>query len=73
MSSQDAVRDKIASASMPSGNDRRSTLLAELDTIREQQSSSKTSRARVLDQLKALQDGIQKKVRLHVFLPRVSD
>ncbi|KAF8138278.1 hypothetical protein EV363DRAFT_519338 [Boletus edulis] len=50
-------------ASKPSGNDRRNTLRAELDSIREQQSSSKTSRGKILDQLKTLQDGIQKKTK----------
>ncbi|KAH0839747.1 hypothetical protein J3R83DRAFT_687 [Lanmaoa asiatica] len=58
-----AIREKISLAGKPSGNDRRNALRAELDSIREQQSSSKTSRGKVLDQLKALQDGIQKKVR----------
>ncbi|KAF8450723.1 hypothetical protein L210DRAFT_3386412 [Boletus edulis BED1] len=57
------VREKITMASKPSGNDRRNTLRAELDSIREQQSSSKTSRGKILDQLKTLQDGIQKKTK----------
>lgn len=38
-------------------------LRTELDSLRGQQSNSKASRGKVLDQLKALQDGIQKKVR----------
>ena len=62
---QGAVREKISLATKPAGNDRRNALRAELDSIREQQSSSKTSRGKVLDQLKALQDGVQKKVRPH--------
>ncbi|KAF9221974.1 nuclear segregation protein Bfr1 [Gyrodon lividus] len=59
------VREKISTSSSAtkssSGNDRRTTLRAELDGIRDQQSSCKTSRGQVLDQLKTLQDGIQKK------------
>ncbi|KAG9317288.1 hypothetical protein JVU11DRAFT_1484 [Chiua virens] len=45
------------------GNDRRNVLRAELDGIREQQSSYKSSREKVLDELKTLQDGIQKKTK----------
>ncbi|KAF8845782.1 hypothetical protein BDN67DRAFT_298640 [Paxillus ammoniavirescens] len=57
-----AVREKISLTTKSSpGNDRRTTLRAELDGIRDQQSSYKTSRGKILDQLKALQDGIQKK------------
>lgn len=61
--SQATAREKITLASKPVENDRRNALHAELDSIREQQSSYKTSRGRTLDQLKALQDGIQRKVR----------
>ncbi|KIJ70555.1 hypothetical protein HYDPIDRAFT_23652 [Hydnomerulius pinastri MD-312] len=60
------VREKISLATKSgsgSGNDRRTTLRAELDSIRDQQSSNKNSRGKVLDQLKALQDGIQKKIK----------
>ncbi|KAI9571044.1 hypothetical protein HD554DRAFT_2169409 [Boletus coccyginus] len=58
-----AVREKISLASKPAGNDRWNALRAELDGTREQQSSYKTSRSNVLDQLKALQDGVQKKTK----------
>ncbi|KAG6378543.1 hypothetical protein JVT61DRAFT_12808 [Boletus reticuloceps] len=57
------AREKITMASKPSGNDRRNALRAELDSIREQQSSYKISRGKILDQLKALQDDIQKKTK----------
>lgn len=62
-----AVKEKIALAggagkSGPA-NDRRNVLRAELDSIRGQQSSSKSSRTKIRDQLQALQDGIQKKVK----------
>lgn len=39
-------------------------LRSELDGLREQQSGNKASRSKVIDQVKALQDNIQKKVRL---------
>ncbi|KAJ7771370.1 hypothetical protein DFH07DRAFT_714082, partial [Mycena maculata] len=58
------VRDKIslATKSGPS-NDRRNALRAELDSIRGQQANNKTSRSKVQDQVKALNDGIQKKIK----------
>ncbi|KAI0750848.1 hypothetical protein C8Q80DRAFT_1154282 [Daedaleopsis nitida] len=43
--------------------ERRNALRAELDSIRGQQSTSKLSRAKTFDQLKALQEGIQKKIK----------
>ncbi|KAG6814185.1 hypothetical protein H0H92_000862 [Tricholoma furcatifolium] len=57
------VRDKVSLATKSGGpgNDRRAALRAELDSIRGQQSSNKTSRGKILDQLKAIQEGIQKK------------
>ncbi|KZT74413.1 hypothetical protein DAEQUDRAFT_761273 [Daedalea quercina L-15889] len=59
-----AVRDRINQATKPGGsNDKRNALRAELDGIRDQQSMSKASRAKVFDQLKAIQDGVQKKVK----------
>ncbi|GLB33817.1 putative nuclear segregation protein Bfr1 [Lyophyllum shimeji] len=59
-----AVRDKITLATKSgSGNDRRAALRAELDKIRDQQSSRKTSRAKILDQVKASQESIQKKIK----------
>ncbi|KAF5387833.1 hypothetical protein D9615_000417 [Tricholomella constricta] len=61
---QSAVRDKISLATKSgSGNDRRAALRAELDGIRGQQSNNKSSRGKILDQVKAIQDGIQKKIK----------
>jgi len=58
------VKDKIGLTSKGgSGNDRRTQLRSELDTIRSQQSENKYSRAKVLDQLKQIQEGIQKKIK----------
>ena len=63
-----AVKDKISLAAKSGpGQDRRTALRAELDGIRSQQSGNKASRGRILDQLKALQENIQKKV-LHLSL-----
>lgn len=60
---QSAVRDKIGFATKSGpGNDRRNVLRAELDSIRDQQSTNKHSRGKLLDQIKAIQDVIQKKV-----------
>ncbi|KAI0638214.1 hypothetical protein C8Q77DRAFT_1187779 [Trametes polyzona] len=59
-----AVKDKISLTSKAGpGSERRNALKAELDGIRSQQSTNKLSRGKVFDQLKTLQDGIQKKVK----------
>ncbi|KAI0796641.1 hypothetical protein C8Q75DRAFT_845999 [Abortiporus biennis] len=59
-----AVKDKINLAGRGgAGNEKRNALRAELDSIRNQQSFNKTARGKVFDQLKSLQDGIQKKVK----------
>ncbi|KAG2348916.1 hypothetical protein BDR05DRAFT_390321 [Suillus weaverae] len=71
-----AVREKISSGNQSgTGNDKRAALKAELDTIRSQQSSNKLNRGKTHEQLKSIQEGIQKKVRLvstrsHHFLTR---
>ena len=62
---QNAVKDKLALGGKGGpANERRNELRAELDSIRVQQSNTKVARGKVIDQLKALQDGIQKKVRI---------
>jgi len=59
-----AVKDKIGlSGKGGAGNDRRNELRSELDSIRGQQSNSKQSRGKIIDQLKVLQDGVAKKVK----------
>ncbi|KAK0190914.1 hypothetical protein F5146DRAFT_1223725 [Armillaria mellea] len=59
-----AVRDKISLTTKGgAGNERRNQLRSELDGIRSQQSSNKASRGKILDQLKAYQDSIQKKIK----------
>lgn len=60
---QTAVRDKISLFTKTGPeNDKRNILRAELDSIRDQQMANKNSRGKTLDQIKALQDGIQRKV-----------
>ncbi|KAJ7068281.1 hypothetical protein C8F01DRAFT_601853 [Mycena amicta] len=59
-----AVRDKIGLATKSGpGNDRRKALLAELDSIRGQQSQTKSSRSKVLDQVKTINDSIAKRIK----------
>nr|VWO95496.1 Salicylate biosynthesis isochorismate synthase (EC (Isochorismate mutase) [Ganoderma boninense] len=58
-----AVRDKLNVGKGGPGNERRNALRAELDTIRGQQSTSKLARGKVFEQLKTLQEGIQKKIK----------
>lgn len=60
---QNAVKDKINLAKGDSASDRRSQIRWELDELRSQQSDNKLNRGKVIEQLKALQEGIQKKVR----------
>ena len=68
---QNAVKQKISLAKGDSGSGRRRELQEELNEIRNQQSENKLNRGKVFDQLKALQEGIQKKVH-HVCHPRQS-
>ncbi|KAG1833148.1 hypothetical protein EV424DRAFT_1312007 [Suillus variegatus] len=59
-----AVRAKISSTNKSdTGNDKRAALKAELDSIRGQQSSNKLNRGKTHEQLKTIQDGIQKKIK----------
>ncbi|KAG7096937.1 hypothetical protein E1B28_004336 [Marasmius oreades] len=58
------VKEKIGLATKgSSGNERRNALKAELDSIRDQQSSNKMSRGKILDQVKSYQDSIGKKIK----------
>jgi uncharacterized coiled-coil DUF342 family protein len=60
-----ALREKIslATAKGGPGNDRRTELRAELDKLKGQQSGIKGNRSKIFDQLNALQDGTQKRVK----------
>lgn len=59
-----AVRDKIGLATKGgAGNEKRNTLRAELESLRGQQSSNKSARGKVLDQIKDLNDKIQKRIK----------
>ncbi|KAI0303240.1 hypothetical protein BC826DRAFT_984211 [Russula brevipes] len=59
-----AVKEKISLATKGgAGNERRNALRAQLDELRSQQSGNKTSRNKIFDQIKTLQEGIQKKVK----------
>ena len=57
------MKDKISLATKDgSGNEKRNALRSQLDDLRSQQSGNKSSRSKIFDQMKALQEGIQKKV-----------
>ncbi|RXW25302.1 hypothetical protein EST38_g619 [Candolleomyces aberdarensis] len=60
-----ATRDKIslATGGFGSSNDRRTELRAELDDIRRYQKDDKLSRGKVLNQLKAHQESLQKQIK----------
>lgn len=59
---QDAVKKKISQAEGGWDEEKRWQIQGELDEIRNQQSEGKLNRGKVLDQLKALQEGIRKRV-----------
>ncbi|EKM80277.1 hypothetical protein AGABI1DRAFT_113480 [Agaricus bisporus var. burnettii JB137-S8] len=62
--SMNAVREKINLATQGNaGNEKRNKLKAELDGIREQQSSKKLNRGQLLEQVKSLQENLQKKIK----------
>ncbi|KIY49210.1 hypothetical protein FISHEDRAFT_65259 [Fistulina hepatica ATCC 64428] len=59
-----AVRDKISVATKSGpGNEQRNALRAELDSIRSQQFTNKSSRGKILEQVKATQEAMQKKIK----------
>ncbi|KAF9075789.1 hypothetical protein BDP27DRAFT_1256552 [Rhodocollybia butyracea] len=59
-----AVKDKISIATKGgAGNEKRTALRAELDEIRGKQSNNKASRSKVLDQVKAYNESINKKIK----------
>ncbi|KAJ3559207.1 hypothetical protein NP233_g11326 [Leucocoprinus birnbaumii] len=59
-----AVREKINLATQSTtSNERRNALKAELDGLRDQQSSKKLNRGQLLEQVKSLQDTVQKKIK----------
>lgn len=61
--SQSAVKEKIASLGKGGpANERRNELKAELDTLRGQQAGQKSSRSKIMEELKGLQEENQKKV-----------
>ncbi len=57
------MKEKVSLATRGGqGNEKRNTLRTQLDELRSQQSGNKTSRNKIFEQMKTLQDGIQKKV-----------
>ena len=61
------MKEKISLATRGGqGNEKRNALRAQLDELRSQQSGNKTSRSKIFEQIKTLQDGIQKKAR-HIY------
>jgi hypothetical protein len=63
------VKEKISHITKGgAGNEKRNALRAELDSIRGEQSSNKSSRGKVLDQLKSINEGVQKKVHTFTLL-----
>lgn len=47
----------------PKGDDRRSQLKAEMDSLRTEQGKYKADRGKLLDEVKRLQEGLQKKIK----------
>ncbi|QRV72770.1 hypothetical protein RhiJN_00784 [Ceratobasidium sp. AG-Ba] len=60
----DGVKEKIGSTGKNGPHsERKAELKAEMDRLRSQQSGNKSSRNKVFEDLKALQDGVQKKIK----------
>ncbi|WVQ79393.1 hypothetical protein IAT38_001490 [Cryptococcus sp. DSM 104549] len=59
----DAVRSRISLSQAPAGNDRRSEIKAELDGLRSEQAKFKGDRNRLFDEMKRLQENVQKKIK----------
>lgn len=57
------MRSRIALASSPGSNDRRTTIKAELDSLRTEQGKYKGERQKTLEEVKRLQEGVQKKIK----------
>lgn len=60
---QEAVRSRIALSQAPTSNDRRSAIKAELDGLRSEQAKFKGDRNKLFEEMKRLQEGVQKKIK----------
>jgi hypothetical protein len=60
---QDAIKSRIALSQAPGGNDRRSQIKAEMDSLRGEQGNNKSARQKTFDEMKRLQEGVQKKIK----------
>lgn len=61
--SQDAIRSRISLSQAPGGNDRRTQIKAELDSLRAEQGNFKANRQKTFDEMKRLQENVQKKIK----------
>ncbi|OWT39327.1 nuclear segregation protein Bfr1 [Cryptococcus neoformans] len=59
----EAVRSRIALSQAPTSNDRRSAIKAELDSLRSEQAKFKGDRNKLFEEMKRLQEGVQKKIK----------
>ncbi|KAK4684157.1 hypothetical protein P7C73_g6042, partial [Tremellales sp. Uapishka_1] len=59
----DAIRSRISLAQAPSSGDRRSVLKGEMDALRSEQGKYKVDRGKIFDEMKRLQDGVQRKIK----------
>ncbi|ORY34930.1 putative nuclear segregation protein Bfr1 [Naematelia encephala] len=59
----DAVRSRISLSQAPAGNDRRSVIKSEMDALRSEQGNIKSSRQKIFDEMKRLQEAVQKKIK----------
>ncbi|WVQ75127.1 hypothetical protein IAR50_004736 [Cryptococcus sp. DSM 104548] len=59
----DAIRSRIALSQAPTSNDRRSAIKSELDSLRGEQAKFKGDRNKLFEEMKRLQEGVQKKIK----------
>lgn len=57
------MRSRIALGQSPGSNDRRTTLKAEMDALRGEQGKFKADRSKTLEEVKRLQENVQKKIK----------
>jgi uncharacterized small protein (DUF1192 family) len=57
------VRSRISLSQAPKGEDRRSQLKAEMDGLRTEQGKFKADRSKTFDEMKRLQENVQKKIK----------
>ncbi len=57
------MRSRISLSQSPGSNDRRTVIKGELDALRGEQGKNKAERQKTLDEMKKLQENVQKRIK----------